>query len=304
MQQREHLTRAMWTLFEPIHAVSYFAPDARQAFADIGLPRYWDGYFAGRSAPLGPVSAVPVVALFSGFSPALATRALPAVWNAASVDSVLQARVTGAANTLRRLFPDAGAVAHAAAALAEAADRVDTIGRPLTAANAALPRAQDPYEKLWQAATTLREHRGDGHVMALVTEDIAGLSTLVLRCAVDLDTTTMLQARGWTEDEWNAEFDALVFRGLVSAENALTADGWETLTRAEQLTNRLALHPWQGLTDNQLRDIAQLLQPIALACLDVLPELSPAGKPVLWNPAVDPDAVAVPTSPPQPGIRF
>lgn len=297
MQQREHLTRALWTLFEPIHAVSYFAPEARQAFADVGLPRYWDGYFAGRAAPLGPVNAPPVVAVFSGFSPALIARSLPAAWAAAPVESVLNARAIGAASTLHRVFPDAGTVAAAAAALAEAADRVDTIGRPLAAANAALHRPEDAYEKLWQAATTLREHRGDGHVLALVTEKIAGLSTIVLRCAVDLDAAIMQKARGWTEDEWNAEFDDLVFRGLVSAENTLTADGMETLTRAEQLTDRLALHPWQGLTDAQLRDIAQLLHPIAVACLAVLPEEGPAGRHSLWNPVLDPDAVAVPTTP-------
>jgi hypothetical protein len=298
MHQREHLTRAMWTLFEPIHAVSYFAPEARQAFADIGLPRYWDGYFAGRAAPLGAVSSAPVVAVFAGFSPALAARALPAAWTAASVDQVLKARLTGAANTLRRVFADADAIATAAAALTEAADRVDTLGRPLAAANAALSRPEDPYEKLWQAATTLREHRGDGHVMAQVTEDIAGLSGIVLRCAVDLDSVTMQRARGWTEDEWNAEFDALVFRGLVSAENTLTADGIETMNRAEQLTNRLALAPWRGLADKQLRDIAVILEPIAAACLSELPEAGPAGRPVRWNPKADPEASAVPTYPP------
>jgi hypothetical protein len=302
MQQRQHLTRAMWSLFEPIHAMSYFAPEARQAFADIGLSRYWDGYFAGRAAPLGPVSSAPVVAVFGGFSPALASRALPAAWSTASVDTVLQARLTGAVNTLRRVFPNADVVSQAAAALAEAADRVDTLGRPLAAANAALPRAEDPFEKLWQSATTLREHRGDGHVLAQVTEDVAGLSAVVLRCAIDLDSATMQRARGWSEDEWNAEFDALVFRGLVSAENTLTPDGWETLNRVEQLTNRLALTPWQGLTDRQLRDIAVILEPIAAACLAVLPEGGPAGRPVLWNPTTDPEAEAVPTSPPA-GLR-
>ncbi len=298
MQQREHLTRAMWTLFEPIHAVSYFAPEARQAFAEIGLTRYWDGYFAGRAAPLGAVTSAPVVAVFAGFSPALANRALPAAWSTASIDQVLKARLKGAANTVRRVFPDADVIAQAAAALAEAADRVDTLGRPLAAANAALSRPADPYEKLWQAATILREHRGDGHVLAQVTEEIAGLSGVVLRCAIDLDSATMQRARGWTEDEWNAEFDALVFRGLVSAENTLTADGWETMNRAEQLTDRLALAPWQGLADKQLRDIAVILEPIAAACLSVLPDAGPAGKPVLWNPTLDADASAVPTSPP------
>jgi len=46
--------RSIWTLFEPVHAVTYFAPEARSAFEDAGLRGFWRGYFAGRAAPLGP----------------------------------------------------------------------------------------------------------------------------------------------------------------------------------------------------------------------------------------------------------
>jgi len=42
--------RSMWTLFEPIHAVSYFAPEARSAYERAGLRGFWRGYFAGRAA--------------------------------------------------------------------------------------------------------------------------------------------------------------------------------------------------------------------------------------------------------------
>ena len=47
------VTRSMWTLFEPVHAVTYFAPEARSAFEEAGLRGFWRGYFAGRAAPLG-----------------------------------------------------------------------------------------------------------------------------------------------------------------------------------------------------------------------------------------------------------
>lgn len=130
-----HLARAFWTLFEPIHAVSYFSAESRQAFADIGLPRYWDGYFAGRSAPLGEVSSAPVVAMFGGFAPSLVHRSLPAVWGVATVAQSLEARLSGAEACLRRVVPDEGVVELAAVVLAAAAAKVDTIGRPLSAAN-------------------------------------------------------------------------------------------------------------------------------------------------------------------------
>jgi hypothetical protein len=50
----------MWTLFEPVHAVTYFAPEARSAFEEAGLRGFWRGYFAGRAAPLAPVNAAVV----------------------------------------------------------------------------------------------------------------------------------------------------------------------------------------------------------------------------------------------------
>jgi len=46
-------SRSMWTLFEPIHAVIYFAPEARSAYERAGLRGFWRGYFASRAAPLG-----------------------------------------------------------------------------------------------------------------------------------------------------------------------------------------------------------------------------------------------------------
>ena len=55
MADAAHTARAMWTLFEPVHAVTYFAPEARAAFEEAGLRGFWRGYFAGRAAPLGPV---------------------------------------------------------------------------------------------------------------------------------------------------------------------------------------------------------------------------------------------------------
>ena len=47
------VARRMWTLFEPIHAMTYFAAEARAAYEEAGLRGFWRGYFAGRSAPLG-----------------------------------------------------------------------------------------------------------------------------------------------------------------------------------------------------------------------------------------------------------
>jgi hypothetical protein len=131
--------RAMWTLYEPIHAVSYFAPEPRAAFESAGLRGYWRGYFAGRAAPLGAVGAGPVIALFSGFAPAFVRRALPSIWSMATPAAALEARSAGAAAVLRRLAPDEDAAEQAAASLERVIDGLDFAGRALGASGTGIP---------------------------------------------------------------------------------------------------------------------------------------------------------------------
>ena len=49
----------------------------------------------------------------------------------------------------------------------------------------ALPVPEEPVARLFHAATLLREHRGDGHIAALMAEGIGGLEAHVL-FALDL----------------------------------------------------------------------------------------------------------------------
>ena len=293
MASREHLTRALWTLFEPIHAVTYFSEQSREALAAIGLTRYWDGYFAGRSAPLGALSGPPVTAMFSGFAPFLVDRALPAVWSVVTPAQAIEARYAGAAATLRAIVPDEPVVRAAADALTPLVADLDTIGRPLAAAFAALPLEDDPYRRLWQVAGTLREHRGDGHVAALVTLEIAGITTLVLRSGLDLDAQSMQRARGWSDEEWSAEAQRLAARGLLDDERRTTPAGVALLDQAEELTNRLAVGAIKGLSDDEVRSVAVALYPVASAVSSLFPYPNPIGMPGSWDPASDPDATAI-----------
>ena len=95
MTDAAHTARSMWTLFEPIHAVTYFTPESRSAFEQAGLRGFWRGYFAGRAAPLGPVGAAVVTASFFGFAPALVARAIPGVWDLISPADALRTRLAG-----------------------------------------------------------------------------------------------------------------------------------------------------------------------------------------------------------------
>ncbi|MFY9890827.1 MAG: hypothetical protein WAK71_21110, partial [Streptosporangiaceae bacterium] len=126
--------RQMWTLFEPVHVISYFTPDARGAFEQAGLRGFWRGYFAGRAAPIGAVGAAPVVAAFFSFAPPMVARALPAVWDLISPEQALDVRQAGAVAALRELLglsasdPEPAQVAAAADRLSAAAAALDGAG--------------------------------------------------------------------------------------------------------------------------------------------------------------------------------
>src|SRR5215471_21360041 len=98
------LARVMWQTLEPYHAMIYFAPEARQAYADAGLKGYWMGYFASRAAAMGPVPAEVVTATFYNFHPHMVARAIPDAWRFSTPERVLAARYQSADAALRRLL--------------------------------------------------------------------------------------------------------------------------------------------------------------------------------------------------------
>ena len=216
----------MWTLFEPIHAVIYFAPEARSAYERAGLRGFWRGYFAGRAAPLGAVGPAVVTASFFNFAPAFVARAIPGVWELVTPEEALRARLAGATSALGRLLDGREAEAAVAASLLwRAVAELDFSGRVLASANVALPVPDSGFAALWQAATVLREHRGDGHFAALAAADIDGCEGVVLRCGLDLRREDMQPVRGWTDEAWDGALSRLTARGWIGADGALTSAG-------------------------------------------------------------------------------
>lgn len=59
--------RRLFELIEPIATVS-FSEEVDRAFCDVGMRDFWDGYFAGRAAPLGLAPAEVVHAAFYNFA--------------------------------------------------------------------------------------------------------------------------------------------------------------------------------------------------------------------------------------------
>jgi hypothetical protein len=272
------IARMMWTLYEPIHAVTYFSSEASAAFEAAGLRGFWRGYFAGRAAPLGPIGAAPVIGAFFSFAPDMVTRALPDVWQRAGPEVALRARLDGAVATLAKLTgdPDEIHLAEAAWLLESAAAQLEPAGRVLGAANAALPVPDEPLPRLWQAATTLREHRGDGHVAALVAAGVGPCEVLVWRAASDLRREHLQPARGWSDEAWDQATERLIARGWLDGEGRPTKVGTDAFAEIEAATDRAASGVWDGVDTDRAR---ALLTPIAVACRATLPEVNPIGLP-------------------------
>lgn len=170
-------------------------------------------------------------------------------------------------------------MASAADICARAVAGLDGSGRPLGAANAALPPSEDPLVRLWQSATVLREHRGDGHVAALVGAGLDGCEALVLRAGCDLDRTVLQPARGWTDAEWDAAVTRVAEMGLVSRDGSATDAGRTLVRQVEDLTDALAAPPWRRLGEHATDRLTELLAPIASAAAAGLPYPNPIGLP-------------------------
>jgi hypothetical protein len=273
--------RAMWTMFDPVHDVTYFAPEALSAFTEAGLRGFWRGYFAGRAAPLGGTRAAVVTASFFNFAPSFVARAIPGVWDLITPADAIAVREAGAAAALRRLLDGREAeAAKAADLLWRAVEDLDFAGRALSAANAELPVSGDPLTRLWQAATLLREHRGDGHWAALTAADIDGCEAVVLRCAKgnDLSRDVMQPVRGWTDEQWNGAAARLAERGLTGEDGLMTAAGRAAHDAVEAATDLAAARPWNRMGPAGRAEVADVLFPLAQACAAALPTVIPVGQ--------------------------
>jgi hypothetical protein len=273
--------RRLFDRFEPIHGVTYFAPEARAAFKDAGLRGFWMGYVAARSAPLGQVPVEVVTATFYNFSAAHVERALPSAWELARPADVLRARETSAVAALRRYgVSDDDGVRTAADLLARAARSAPTDGRALFAANLALPWPDEPVAKLWHATTLLREQRGDAHVAVLAANGIGGRECNVLHAVADrVPRELIVQSRQYDDDEWRTCTERLAARGILDGSDALTDWGRELKQRIEDTTDELSLSAFAVLDDAELELLFRTLTPITRTVISGgdIPAATPMG---------------------------
>jgi hypothetical protein len=276
------IARKTWRSVEPLHGMIYFAPEAPASYAGLGV-RAEAGYFASRSAPMGAVSAGTVVATFFNFNPRLVHSVIPAVWSVTTPAAVLEARVGAADGALRRTLGDqvdSPELARAAELARRAAERaaLRPEGRPLFAAHAGLPWPEGPHLVLWHAQTLLREFRGDGHVAVLVERGLDPVEALVLHVATgELPVSFLKSSRGWDDPQWDAGIERLTAQNLVGAAEpagpgraalALTAEGVALRQEMEDLTDRMAVFPYEALGEDDCAELRSLARPFSRAVVE------------------------------------
>jgi hypothetical protein len=265
----------MWVVAESVHAVTYFAPACIQSLRETGLKGFWAGYFAARAAPLGAVAAAPVAAAFFNFDPAMVRRAVPSCWDVIDPASLTERRAEGAVGALSDICTREALEALVATVpiLRRAVAGCAGEGRPLTGANRvlwpsvetglrrrAVAEAVIELGEAWQACTTLREHRGDGHVAALLVHGLSGLEAHLLAAgALGVPADVLRGSRGWTGPQWDAGIARLAGRGLLRPDGAATDAGRDLRSRIEAMTDDLAEPAFAALTDEETAELHRAL---------------------------------------------
>ncbi|SNS14135.1 SCO6745 family protein [Actinomadura mexicana] len=268
MSHTQAKVHRMFELLEPIATVT-FSDIPNEAFLALGMRDYWDGYFAGRAAPLGPAPAEVVHAVFYNFADGEVARHIPWVWGKISPQEAIAVRERSSAAALRQLIgqlADSPGLVRAADLATRAAVSAPTEGRALYAALRALDVPKEPVARLWHAATLLREHRGDGHNAALVAHGIGGTQAHVLMAlSLGMRAEEFGRLHHLPKARLAAVIDGLRGRGLVNATGGFTDAGRETKKRIETLTDELAAPPYNVLNAAELHELVAELEPIATA---------------------------------------
>jgi hypothetical protein len=262
------MTRRLFDLVEPIAVVTYMADEPTEAVMALGVGNVWDAYFAGRAAPLGrDVPPEVVHALFYNFAGGEVARHIPAVWDRVAPEAANAAREEGSVAALRRILGgrvDTPAAVRAGDLLLKAGTSARTEGRALYAAVRTLPIPTEPVARLWHGANLLREHRGDGHVVALVTMGIGGTEAHVLHTLSEgVPVEQFGRVSHLPRAELVAVVDGMRARGLVGTDGWLTAAGQQVKDQVEALTDELAATAYDVLASDELDQLLADLEPLA-----------------------------------------
>lgn len=258
----------MFEIVEAIGTVT-FTDVATEAFLAVGMRNYWDGYFAGRAAPLGLAPAEVVHSVFYNFADGEVARHIPWVWGKITPQEAIAVRERGSTAALRQMIGDlAGSpdLTRLGDLATRAALSAPVEGRPLYAGLRTLDVPAEPLARIWHSATLLREHRGDGHNAVLVAHGIGGTEAhVLLALTLGMRAHEFGRIHHLPRPQLDAVVDGLRDRGLVNAEGGFTDAGRTLRERIESVTDELAAPAYDVLSTAELDELIAGLGPITAA---------------------------------------
>jgi hypothetical protein len=231
-----------------------------------------------------------VTAAFYNFHPSMVAMAVPRCWDSVAPHTLCRVRAIAAGEALSEACSVAARSDLLAALplLRRAVACCDVAGRIMAAANRALwptistALGTGGLAEAWQACTTLREHRGDGHVAALLVHGIEGIDAHLLAAATTgVPAEVLRDNRGWSEDDWLGATSRLASRGLLHTDGRATDSGRTLHAAVEEQTDRLATSPYGGLSDAATADLYGAVSMCAreVVASGMLPFPNPMGLP-------------------------
>ena len=227
--------RRLRDALEPIATQGWWSPQAGARLDALGVD-FLPGYVWGRAAALGSPTASVVAATFGVFEPGL----IAAVYEAGSAlvprEDILAARQDGGTASVAAVADPDDCAAVADPLLAVLAD-LDGLGRPLFSALRSLPVPTSPAGRLWRAAELVREHRGDGHLAALVAAGLTAVEANVLTERwLGFGLGEYSATRGFGPPQLGAAVANLQARGWMDGDD-LTDRGRAARVRIEEVTD-------------------------------------------------------------------
>ena len=131
---------------------------------------------------------------------------------------------------------------------------------------------EDVVTRLFHAASLLREHRGDGHIAALMIEGVGRLEAHVLfALAMDMPAEKFGRIHHLPAAQLAAVIDGMRARDLIGDDGWLTEHGRAVNQRVESRTDDLAAKPYESLDPDELDELAAGLEPLAALLLAAQP---------------------------------
>ena len=250
---------------EPIAQHPVWSRYVNERLAELGLD-FLTAYVGGRAAYLGDPAEPVVAATFAWFEPSLIAGIYQQARQTASPDQVLATRVQATVLSLGVVLGDDDPSA-VADALADAAEVAEGMGRPLFSGVRATGRPIDPVERLWWAATLVREHRGDSHVAAAAAAGIGPVEmNLLTEQWLGMPLTSYAVTRGWSSEALQEGAVRLEERGWMRA-GRITESGAEARSRIEEITDVQERSIVVGL-GGRLADVCEQLEVWARRCVE------------------------------------